>query len=180
MKALLAIIAIVGMVACAGCIRPPIEPEVVNIDEAISAARAEGYSQGRADEHAEAVKILQGYDLLLKKPTYDEVKAFMQEDGTDQMMVANCMTRVERLNNEAIKRGIWCYVVLFNYYTGSSYGFHALVAFDTVDKGLVFIETQTDDEVKCDIGIDYSEEMCRSGKICPLNRMIIKQIGVIR
>jgi len=154
----------------------PIEQQV-DWEQVIDRAKEEAWDKGckECSDH-----VLATYDLMLRKPTYKEVMDFIQEDGTDQMMVANCLTRVERLREEANKRDIWCYVVLFNYFTGSRYGFHAIVAFDTKDKGLIFIEPQTDDVVKCDIGIDYSEEMCKSGKLCPLEKMFIRQIGVIR
>jgi len=137
----------------------------------------EAYDSGYSAGHKEAVEQC---DLCLRKPTYKEVMDFIKEDGTDQMMLANCLTRAERLNNEAMRRGIWCYVVLFNYYTGTCYGFHAIVAFDTVDRGLIYVEPQTDCEVKCDIGVEYSEQLCQGGKVCPLTKMFIRQIGVIK
>lgn len=179
MRLLQATAAVAAVVICAGCIQAP-PAEVIDVDKITLEAWSQGYAQGKADEHNQAAAILQEYDLLLKKATYDEVKAFIQEDGTDQMMVANCLTRAERLNNEAISRGMWSYIVLFNFYTGTSYGFHAIAAFDTKDKGLIFIEPQSDDEVKCDLGINYAEEMSRSGKVCRQTPMIIRQIGIIR
>lgn len=179
MRALL--IAIIVAVLCVGCIKPP-EPVAPKVDweQVVVQAKEDAYAKGHADGREEGISILKQYDLLLKKPTFDEVMAFIKEDGTDQMMVANCLTRAERLNNEAINRGIWCYVILFNYFTGSSYGFHAIVAFDTKDKGLVYIEPATDDVVKCDIGVEYSEQLCKSKWICPTYKMFIKQIGVIK
>ena len=143
----------------------------------IEQARAEAYDLGYGDGYREGTGTC---GLCLKKPTYEEVMDFLREDGTDQMMMANCLTRAERLNDQAIHRGIWCYVVLFNYYTGASYGFHAIAAFDTVDRGLIYIEPQTDREVTCDIGVEYSQQLCRSGTVCPATKMFIKQIGFIR
>jgi len=174
-------IAIIVAVLCVGCIKPP-QPTTPEVDwgQVVAQAKEQAYAQGFTDGKAEGLKALEQYDLLLKKPSYDEVMTFIKEDGTDQMMVANCLTRAERLNNEAIKRGMWCYVVLFNYFTGENYGFHAIVAFETKDKGLVYIEPATDDVVKCDIGVEYGAEMCGSGKICPVEKMFIKQIGVIK
>jgi hypothetical protein len=177
MRALL--IAVIVAVLCVGCIKPP-EPVAVDWEQVVAQAEEQAYAKGYTVGKAEGLKALEQYDLLLKKPSFDEVMAFIKEDGTDQMMVANCLTRAERLNNEAINHGIWCYVVLFNYFTGESYGFHAIVAFDTKDKGLIYIEPQTDDVVKCDIGVEYGAEMCRSGKICPTEKMFIRQIGVIK
>ena len=176
MRALL--IAIIVAVLCVGCVKPP-EPVAPEVDwvQVVAQTKEDAYAKGHADGREEGLKQ---YDLLLKKPSYDEVMAFIKEDGTDQLMVANCLTRAERLNNEAINHGIWCYVILFNYYTGSRYGFHAIVAFDTKDKGLVYIEPATDDVVKCNIGVEYSEQLCKSKWICPTNKMFIQQIGVIK
>lgn len=177
MRILLIATILVALIVCAGCIKLP-EPAAPEVDwvQVVAQAKEQAYTDGKA----EGLKALEQYDLLLKKPSYDEVMTFIKEDGTDQLMVANCLTRAERLNNEAISHGIWCYVVLFNYFTGENYGFHAIVAFDTKDKGVVFIEPQTDDVVKCDIGVEYSEQLCKSKWICPANKMFIRQIGVIK
>lgn len=175
---------ILALTVCTGCFffKPPPEPVAPGVDweQVVAQAKENAYAKGHADGKEEGLKALEQYDLLLKKPTYNEVMAFIKEDGTDQLMVANCLTRAERLNDEAINHGIWCYVVLFNYFTGEHYGFHAIVAFDTKDKGLVYIEPQTDDVVKCDIGVEYSEQLCKSKWICPTEKMFIRQIGVIK
>jgi hypothetical protein len=139
-------------------------------------AKGEAYDRGYTDGCRDGATQCQ---LCLRKPTYDEVITFIRQDYTEQMG-GNCLDSAARLNDNAIAQGIWCYVVLFNYFTGTSYGFHAIVAFDTVDKGMVYIEPQTDQVVQLELGEDYSQFLCAGNKICPIQKMFVRQIGIIR
>jgi len=139
-------------------------------------AKAEAYDRGYLEGCEDGVKQ---YHLCLRKPTYDEVMTFISQDYTEKTG-GNCLDCATKLNDNAIAKGIWCYVVLFNYFTGTSCGSHAIVAFDTVDKGMVYIEPQTDQIVRLELGKDYSEYLCAGNKICPIEKMFVRQIGIIR
>jgi hypothetical protein len=58
------------------------------------------------------------------------------------------------VNNNAEAKGIRCAVVDIFYPDG--YG-HTIVAFDTTDRGLIYIEPQFDQEVKLEVGRSYSQ-----------------------
>jgi hypothetical protein len=92
----------------------------------------------------------------LKDPTYKEMKAFLEEDNTDskpyQIDAHTCTDFSAEVNNNAEEAGIRCAAVYIIYpKTG-----HTIVAFNTTDKGLIFIEPQFDDEVSLIIGESYA------------------------
>lgn len=145
-------------------------------EKALEEAKAVAYNEGLVKGEEQ---VMQEYDLLLKRPTYRQVIDFLEKDNSDQLM-GNCLTRLEALNNNAIEQGIWCEKVLFNYFTGTNYGFHGVVLFDTRDRGEVCFEPLSDEEVTVVLGEDYAEQLCASKKFCPLHKMFVKQIGIIR
>ena len=56
------------------------------------------------------------------------------------------------VNNNAEDMGISCAVVIINFNLSS----HAIIAFNTTDRGMVYFEPQTDDVVRnLEIGNDY-------------------------
>lgn len=143
---------------------------------AIDQAREQSYKQGYQRGALEAVREC---DLCLKRVPYEVVLDFLAEDKTDQSS-GNCLDKAVAINNNAIARGIWCYVVVFNYSTGIYSKSHAIVAFDTTDRGIVYFEPETDQQVELRLGMDYSQEICKGGKICPIEKMIVTQIGIIK
>lgn len=146
---------------------------LATVDKAREESYKEGYQKG-------ALEAVRDCDLCLKKVPYQAVLDFLAEDKTDQSY-GNCLDKAVAINNNAIARGIWCYVVVFNYRTQMySEWSHAIVAFDTTDRGLVYFEPATDQEVELELGMDYSKQLCKGGKICPVNQMTVIQIGVIK
>jgi hypothetical protein len=92
----------------------------------------------------------------LKDPTYKEMKDFLLQDETDtkpyQIDEHTCTDFSAEVNNNAEDAGIRCAAVYIIYpKTG-----HTIVAFNTTDKGLIFIEPQFDEEVILIIGESYS------------------------
>jgi hypothetical protein len=93
-------------------------------------------------------------------PTYDEMKAFLFEDTTDNntyfVPFYMCRHFGMDVKNHATAHGIRCGYVEFygsnkatpNQPSTEWHG-HVVVCFDTIDRGMIFIEPQTDDE--CDI-----------------------------
>jgi hypothetical protein len=92
----------------------------------------------------------------LKDPTYQEMKDFLEADNTDtkpyEIDAHTCTDFSAEVNNNAEEAGIRCAAVYIIYpKTG-----HTIVAFNTTDKGLIFIEPQFDDEVILIIGESYA------------------------
>lgn len=134
---------------------------------------SEGYDQGREtgyeagyeagyraaqDEYKLASRPADGKGaIVLRKPTYQEVKEFLAEDATNLRTYEDedyvCVDFAAEVNNNAEEKGIRCAVV--DIFHPGGYG-HTVIAFDTVDRGLVFIEPQFDLEVKLEPGKSYS------------------------
>lgn len=96
-------------------------------------------------------------DHNLHDPTYQEMKEFLANDESDLKPYNSkehiCTDYTADVNNNAKKLGINCFSVYIIYpQTG-----HSIVAFDTTDKGMLFIEPQYDKEVTLDIGRSYSQ-----------------------
>jgi len=93
---------------------------------------------------------------LYRDPTYRELMEFLEEDTTDEKEYIKgkytCEHFAADLNNNAERRGIRCAFVILHFKSGYA---HVIVAFKTIDKGMVFIEPQTDDVVKVGIGVRY-------------------------
>jgi hypothetical protein len=111
-----------------------------------------GYNSGQG----EAPEVTQPNTYKLKDPTYKEMKDFLAQDETDtkpyQIDEHTCTDFSAEVNNNAEDAGIRCAAVYIIYpKTG-----HTIVAFNTTDKGLIFIEPQFDEEVILIIGESYS------------------------
>jgi hypothetical protein len=97
-----------------------------------------------------------GAKYVLHDPLYWEARNFLSSDSTDKKLYDevnfNCVNFAQEVNNNAVKKGIRCaYVKL--YLVGDD---HALIAFNTTDRGLVFFEPQEDYEAKnLEVGKDY-------------------------
>lgn len=92
----------------------------------------------------------------LHDPTYHEVKNFIKRDSTDKIRydeeTFNCLDYSTELNNNADEEGIRCCVVEL----GLKDIAHALVGFNTTDRGMVYVEPQSDEWVEdLVIGNDY-------------------------
>lgn len=97
-----------------------------------------------------------------KNPTYQELKDFLVKDGTNLMPYIPgeyvCLDFTTALDNAAEKAGIRAgYVFLtFRFMPEGKWG-HTLNAFETSDRGLIYIEPQNDEEVKIEVGLQYIE-----------------------
>ena len=82
--------------------------------------------------------------ITLKNPTFQELKDFILKDPTNRnefiLNQYECRHFATEVNNNAEAEGLRCAFVLLCYDQGQ----HAVVAFDTPDRGLVYIEPQTD------------------------------------
>jgi hypothetical protein len=77
-----------------------------------------------------------------RDPTWDELMQFLKEDDTDRLLYQldsfNCIDFAERLHNNAESMGIRAAYVSVSFHDRQNG--HAINAFETIDKGLVFID----------------------------------------
>ncbi len=103
-----------------------------------------GYSEYKAD-FEEAV----GTGYLVRNPTYNEMQEFLANEE---------MTSVWKINNNAEAHGIRAaYVAYETVYIATKGKHYELVAFMTVDEGLIFVEPSSHKEIKLKVGKRYSE-----------------------
>jgi len=101
-------------------------------------------------------RLTAGYGYVLRDPSYQEMKAFLTQDETsEQEYLRNeyiCVDFAANVKANAAEEGIRCAYVVIEYLgiTG-----HAIVAFDTTDRGLVYVEPQFDWDVEPEIGRRY-------------------------
>ena len=98
------------------------------------------------EENSSVLRDLQeGNEYELHDPLYEEAKAFIENDTSETIADAIC---------HAKSLGIRCaytQIVISNNWA------YELIAFDTVDKGMVYFDPVTDIEVKPEIGKNYTE-----------------------
>jgi hypothetical protein len=90
-------------------------------------------------------------------PLYWEARDFLINDTTDLTQfnetTFNTAHYAQEVNNNAEKRGIRCAYVKVTF--SDSNQTHALIAFETTDRGLNFFEPQTDEKVNLQVGKNY-------------------------
>jgi len=101
-------------------------------------------------------RLTAGYGYVLRDPTYREMSDFLARDETSEREYIEeeyaCTDFAADVKANAAKEGIRCAYVRTEYSGGSG---HAVVAFDTTDAGMVFIEPQFDWEIELEIGRPY-------------------------
>ena len=122
-------------------------------DEGYDEGEAAGYVEGYAD----GLDAGTGHGYCLQDPTYAEAVAFLSSDCTDRNRYDDdsyvCSHFSRDVCNNAEAEGWRCAFVELRY---SDSG-HSIVAFDTIDQGLVYFEPQFDDEVRVELGRSYSQ-----------------------
>ena len=122
----------------------------------------EGYSSGSADGYDEGyevgVEAGLGHGYTLRDPAYEEVITFLGQDKTDENRYIDgtygvyvCSHFVRDVGNNAEEAGLRSAFVELRYLDGG----HAVIAFDTIDEGLVYFDAQTDERVRPVIGKRY-------------------------
>ena len=116
--------------------------------EAYAEAYEKGYSKGYEIGLGMISKEGAATRVELHNPTYRELREFLASDETDSNPFISgeyvCFDFATELNNNAEANGIRAAYVRIR---SKEWG-HAVVAFETVDRGLVFIEPQSDKEVR--------------------------------
>ncbi len=107
-----------------------------------------------------------GTRVELHNPTYKEVLEFLAHDPTDSNPLISgeytCVSFAAEVNNNAEANGIRAAYARLS----SKEWAHVVVAFETVDKGLVFIEPQSDRKVELALGKSYWES---AGAVRPVD-----------
>ena len=96
----------------------------------------------------------------MRNPTYQEVIDFLKEDKTDENLfiegtygVYVCSHLARDVNNNAQEQGLRCALIELRYPDSG----HSIVAFNTIDRGIIYFEPQLDDKVEVALGESYSE-----------------------
>ena len=122
-----------------------------------------GYFLGDQEGYKEGYKVGAiegaGSGYTLRNPTYHELMDFLERDTTDENEyledVYTCVDFTTDLNNNAEDAGLRAGYVYMEYPSDHA---HSIAAFETADRGIVFIEPQFDDEVTVVVGNSYSED----------------------
>jgi hypothetical protein len=121
-------------------------------DEGYDLGNEEGYEEG----YAAGLEAGTGHGFCLRDPTYAEALIFMHRDRTDKNQYDEdsyvCSHFARDICNNAEAEGLRCAFVELRFPDAG----HSIIAFDTIDKGLVYFEPQFDDEVSVEIGRSYS------------------------
>jgi hypothetical protein len=99
----------------------------------------------------------EGWGTFVRNPTHNEVLEFIQEDETDKLEYVEgefeCLDFCMTFRNNAFKKGYISYTVWIDS-EGQSFG-HTIIAFNTTDRGMVYLDPQLDYFVDLGVGVDY-------------------------
>jgi len=120
----------------------------VRYQEGYGEAYDKGYNKGYEIGQGSGSKQEVATRVELRNPTYKELREFLAGDKTDFNLFIRgehvCFDFAAELNNSAEANSLRAAYVRIRF---EKWG-HAVVAFETVDRGLVFIEPQTDRNVE--------------------------------
>lgn len=116
----------------------------------------DGYSKGETVSYDTGFADGLGHGYTIKDPTWAEVLAFLANDRTDEKSYIDptyvCSHFSRDVCNNAESVGIRCAVVELRYVGTQG---HLIVAFNTIDRGLVYFEPQSDEQAMPAIGKKY-------------------------
>jgi hypothetical protein len=121
-------------------------------EEGYNTGYTSGKTDGYDDGYAEGMQAGLGHGYTLRDPTYKEAVVFLREDKTDRNKYDEdsyvCSHFGRDVCNNAEEKGLRCAFVELRY---SDEG-HSIIAFNTIDKDLVYFEPQSDEMVNPIIG----------------------------
>ncbi len=127
----------------------------IGYDKGYAEAYDKGYSKGYEVGLGYILKDKVGSFVELRNPTHSELRDFLAGDNTNQnqYIVGEyvCYDYVAEIVNNAEAAGIRAAYVRIR----SADWAHALAAFETVDRGIIYIEPQSDKEVELETGKPY-------------------------
>ena len=116
---------------------------------------SEGYTTGYENGYDTGLDLGRSHGYNIMDPTYSEMRYFLSRDKTDKNEYIEgkyiCRHFATDVCKNAEDENIRCAYVVIDFVEV----IHAIVAFNTVDRGLIFIEPQTDEEMKIEIGEPY-------------------------
>jgi len=132
------------------------ELATVEIELSTSKELTESLEATLSNVQVNYARLTTGYGYVLRDPSYQEMREFLARDKTSEReYVAGkyvCVDFAADVKANAAKEGIRCAYVVMEYRGETG---HTIIAFDTTDEGLVFIEPQFDWEVEPEIGERY-------------------------
>jgi len=131
-------------------------------DEGYSSGKTDGYDEGYGsgitDGYEEGVAASLGHGYTLRDPTYKEAITFLRQDKTDKNEYVKdtygvyvCSHFARDAGNNAEEAGLRCAFIELRYSDGG----HALIAFDTTDKGLTYFDPVSDERAEPVVGKRY-------------------------
>jgi hypothetical protein len=125
--------------------------------EGYDEGQLEGYNEGQVKGYP-AGRATAASEGFLINPSYQEMKEFLKADTTDtkQLVEGEYGGRdmAADINKNAETQGIRAAMVYIEFPKYNC----TLVAFETIDKGLIFIHPINDAEMKVGVGIKYYED----------------------
>lgn len=124
-------------------------------NEGYNSGKAEGYTGGYDEGFDEGVEAGLGHGYSLRDPTYRQALDFLKKDKTDRGEYIEdtyvCSHFARDVCNNAGVEGLLCAYVGLIYPEGG----HAIIALETIDRGLVYFDPQTDEKVNPVLGKPY-------------------------
>jgi len=138
-----------------------LQQRLENVEQQIIQTNAELTDKETAlnENVSELQKLQLGSKYKMHDPTYQEVLFFIEDDETDKIPydeeTFSCKDYASIVNDNAESEGIRCCVVSLSFKESG----HVLIGFDTIDKGMVYVEPQSDELVsRLEIGNEYWTE----------------------
>lgn len=132
------------------------ELENVKIELNTSRELVESLEDTLSNLQVNYARLTTGYGYVLRDPGYHEMTDFLKQDETSEREYLGneyiCVDFAADVKANAAEEGLRCAYVVIEYLGETG---HAIVAFDTTDRGLVYIEPQFDWEVEPEIGQRY-------------------------
>lgn len=121
--------------------------------EGYDKGHSEGYEEGHRTGYVAGCAEASNEGQFLMNPSYQEMKEFLKADKTDAKQYG-CFKMAADINKNAEAQGIRTAQVYIEF---AKYAY-TLVAFETTDRGLIFIHPEDDKEMKVEVGIKYWED----------------------
>jgi len=136
-----------------------LESEVIgSFNLGYAEGEAEGYQVGYNEGYAQGVEDLTQSGWYIRDPTYDEAIAFISLDETNENDYTEdyvCYDFTADFAGNAFQMGYRCGFVYIEF----SKTAHAIACFNTTDRGLIYVEPQTDEIVDVSVGQLYDGQV---------------------
>ncbi len=131
-----------------------LQTEIASLENEVSESYQLGYDVG----YVQGVEDGAGSGWYIRDPTYAEAIAFINSDRTDENEFTDdyvCYDFTADFNANAFQMGYRCGFVYIEF----PHSAHAIACFNTTDRGLIYVEPQTDEIVYVAVGRIYSGDL---------------------